>query len=71
VTANRIFDRAVSAAIWQLMRRAPTWLLIVIVGGALLGGLAHGQTAPLTGPAYVIDGDIYPTVDDGRRSCSS
>jgi hypothetical protein len=60
MTANRIFDRAVSAAIWQLMRRAPTWLLIVIVGGVLLGGLAHGQTAPLTGPAYVIDGDFHP-----------
>ena len=71
MTANRILDPGASAAGWRLRRRAPTWLLIVIVGGALLGGLAHGQTAPLTGPAYVIDGDIYPTVDDGRRSCSS
>jgi len=57
VTPNQIGDRFVSAAIWQLMRRGPTWLLIAIVGGALLFGWAHGQPAELSGSVRVIDGD--------------
>lgn len=41
---QQLMNRVVSAAIWQLMRRAPTWLLIVIVGGAFLFAKAHGET---------------------------
>jgi hypothetical protein len=41
---QQLINRVVSAAIWQLMRRAPTWLLIAIVGGAFLVALAHGET---------------------------
>jgi hypothetical protein len=36
MNTNQLINRVVSAAIWQLMRRSPTWLLIVIVGGAFL-----------------------------------
>ena len=57
MTPNQIGDRFVSAAIWQLVRRGPTWLLISIIGGALLFGWAHGQPAALSGPVRVIDGD--------------
>jgi endonuclease YncB( thermonuclease family) len=57
VTPNQISNRFVSAAIWQLMRRSPTWLLIAIVGGALLFGWARGQTGALSGPVRVVDGD--------------
>jgi hypothetical protein len=32
---DQIANRAVSAAIWQLARRAPTWLLIIIVAAGL------------------------------------
>jgi hypothetical protein len=41
---QQLMNRVVSAAIWQLMRRAPTWLLVVIVGGAFLVAFAHGGT---------------------------
>ena len=57
MTPNQIGDRFISAAIWQLMRRSPTWLLIAIVGGALLFGWAHGSPGELNGPVRVIDGD--------------
>ena len=43
---QQLINRVVSAAIWQLMRRAPTWLLVVIVGGAFLAALAHGDEYP-------------------------
>jgi len=43
---QQLMNRVVSAAIWQLMRRAPTWLLIVIVGGAFLVAFAHGAEYP-------------------------
>jgi len=48
VNQQQLMNRVVSAAIWQLMRRAPTWLLIIIVGGAFLMAFAHGQTGPIT-----------------------
>jgi endonuclease YncB( thermonuclease family) len=57
VTPNQIGDRFVSAAIWQLARRAPTWILLAIVGGALLFGWAHGQPGAVSGSVRVIDGD--------------
>lgn len=38
---QQLMNRVVSAAIWQLMRRAPTWLLIAIVGGVFLATLIH------------------------------
>lgn len=38
---TQLINRVVSAAIWQLMRRSPTWLLVVIVGGAFLATLLH------------------------------
>jgi hypothetical protein len=41
---QQLINRVVSAAIWQLARRAPTWLLIAIVGGAFLVAYAHGET---------------------------
>jgi endonuclease YncB( thermonuclease family) len=57
LTPEQIGNRFVSAAIWQLMRRAPTWALLVVVGGALLYGWAHGQPGALSVPVRVIDGD--------------
>jgi len=34
MNTNQLVNRVVSAAIWQLMRRMPTWVLLAIVGGA-------------------------------------
>jgi hypothetical protein len=39
VNTQQIVNRVISAATWQLMRRSPTWLLLAIVGGALLYSL--------------------------------
>lgn len=33
---QQLVNSVVRAAIWQLMRRSPTWALIAIVGGAFL-----------------------------------
>jgi hypothetical protein len=38
---QQLIDRVVSAAIWQLMRRAPTWILLAVVGGAFLLASLH------------------------------
>lgn len=41
MNTNQIANRIVSAAIWQLMRRSPTWLLIGIVAAAFLLSVMH------------------------------
>jgi hypothetical protein len=60
---QQLINRVVSAAIWQLMRRAPTWLLIVIVGGAFLLAKAHGDEYPpgLFEHSPEINSDAPPT----------
>ena len=44
-------------------RRSQTWLLIVVVLGALFFGWAHGQSNTLSGPVRVIDGDTIVLTD--------
>ncbi len=46
-----------------LTRRAPTWVLLGVVAGALLFGWAHGQSSTLAGPVRVIDGDTIVLTD--------
>jgi hypothetical protein len=42
MNTNQLVNRAVSAAIWQLARRSPTWALLAIVGAAFAYALMHG-----------------------------
>jgi hypothetical protein len=45
---NELIRWAARSAVWQLARRSPTWLLIVIVLGALAygSGKSHGDALP-------------------------
>ncbi len=40
-TQTQIIAAFVRGAVWQLMRRSPTWLLLAIVAGAFLFGNHH------------------------------
>jgi len=41
MNGQQLVNRAVSAAVWQLMRRAPTWVLVAVVSAAFLAAEVH------------------------------
>jgi hypothetical protein len=43
MNTQQLVNRTVSAAIWQLMRRMPTSVLLAIVGGAFAYALIRGH----------------------------